>query len=343
MSAQGTREGKVITARCPVDPRQLGAVLMHEHLHCDFYDWERGELVAEERLVTPDRRRLLMEEAAPHLAQCTEHGCRGLVEASPPPYRAWPTFYAEVSEATGVHIVLCTGCYREIETGTYFVRTPEDAIWPFAVAASLEELEDCFVRELLEGINGTTVRAGAIKLAASVPELTDTERKAFRAGARAQRKTGVHVTTHCTAIGGETTQLRLLEREGVELDRVVIGHAGAHLMDRERRRVCMDWMRRGANFMPTNLAVRGDGHEWRPLVEAIHEVFDAGLGRALCLSLDWAFSSESGPLGPCSYMPPPPFLHMFTHVLPCFRELGLTEAEIEAMTVENPARILPVQ
>lgn len=338
-----TTQGKVVTACGPVWPQALGSVLMHEHFHCDFFDWQKEELVAEEKPISDERREYLMKEAVPYMQSCGRYGCFGFLEATPPPFRAWPTFYAEVSGLSGMHIILCTGCYRQIETGTFRVKKAVDAIWPFAVDASVEELEDYFTREILEGIHGTQVRAGAIKLAASAPRLTETETKAFRGGARAQKATGVHITTHCTRIGGETSQLRLLEEEGVDLSRVVIGHTAVHLMNPECRKVCLHWMRRGANFMPSNMGIRDDPRRWQPLVDAIHEVFDAGLGDRLCTGLDWAFTSESGPFGPCDYIPPPPFEHMFTHTLPAFREMGLAAEEEKAMLYHNPWRILPVR
>ena len=331
-----------VPARGPVEPEALGRVTMHEHLHSDIYDWERKELVLEEKPITPERRELLMKEAVPFLKQCAERGCSGLLDATPPPWRAWPTFYIEASEAAGMHIILSTGFYREVEQGTYWVKEPEDAIWPRVRSSSVEELAELCTREILEGIHGTEVRAGAIKLGTSGPEMTEAEGKAFRAGARAQKATGVHITTHCTKIGAETSQLRLLDEEGVDLDRVVIGHTAGHLMDPECRKVCVEWMKRGANFLPTNLRMDGEPGRWRPLVEAIHEIFDAGLGGHIVLGLDCAFASESGPF---SYViiPPPPFLYMFTHTLPAFREMGLASREEEAMMVTNPQRILPVR
>ena len=334
--------GKVVTARGPVEPEALGCVLMHEHLHSDIYDWEEEDLVVEEGPVTPERREFLMKEAVPFLKQCTEHGCFGLLDATPAPWRAWPTFYAEASEAAKTHIILCTGFYREVELGTYWVKKPEDAIWPRVRDSSVEELAKLCTREITQGIHGTEVRAGAIKLGTSAPEMTEAEEKAFRAGARAQKVTGVHITTHCTRIGAETTQLRLLDEEGVDLERVVIGHTAKHLMDTETRKVCVEWMRRGANFLPTNLRVDGEPGRWRPLVEAIHEVFDAGLGEHVVLGLDCAFSSESGPFTYC-IMPPPPFLYMFARTLPAFREMGLTGEEEQMIMVRNPQRILPVK
>jgi len=334
--------GKVITVRGLVEPQALGRVMMHEHLHCDIWDWDRQELVLEERPMPEERREFLAREALPPLKRCTEHGCFGFVEASMAPSRAWPTWYAEASEATGVHIVLCTGYYRELEVGAYWAKTEADAIWPFVRQASVEELAELCVREIIEGVHGTSVRAGAIKLGSSRPQMTAAEEKTFRAGARAQRATGVHITTHCLKFGVETSQLRVLEEEGVDLTRVAIGHTAWHLMDQEMRKTVLEWMRRGANFLPTNLCIAGDPEVWRPLIEAIHEVFDAGLGEHLVIGTDWAFVAESGPFGPCTYLPPPPFLQFFTSVLPAFRELGLTAEEEEQMLATNAQRLLAV-
>jgi len=335
--------GMVTTARGPVAPDALGRVMMHEHLHSDNYDPEKEQVITEEKPTTPERREYLLREAVPYLRQCTDHGCRAFLDATPPPWRAWPTLYPEISEAAGMHIILSTGFYRDIELGTYWVKKPEDSIWPYVVEASVDELADYCIREITEGIHGTPIRAGAVKLGTSQPAMTDLEKKAFRAGARAQKATGVHVTTHCTRIGAEKSQLATFEAEGVDLSRVVIGHTAAHLMDAGCRRECMEWMKRGVNFLPTNLNLSAGADRWQPLVDAIHEVFDAGLGQHLCLGLDWAFCSEVHEFGPCRFMPPPPYVYMFTDVLPAFRSMGLTAEEEDTMMRTNPQRILPVQ
>jgi phosphotriesterase-related protein len=339
--------GKALTVTGPVEPAELGRVMMHEHLHSDSFDYDRNEPVSEER---PDeaRRRLLLREAAPFLGQCTEHGCRAFVDTTMPPWRAWPTVYPEVTKATGMHIVLCTGFYREIELGTYWAKKPEWQIWPFFREASVEQLEEMCVREIAEGIHGTPVRAGAIKLGTSRPEMTPTEEKCFRAGARAQQKTGVHITTHCTNKVAAFSQLLLLDEAGVNLERVAIGHIGYALGERAFREACIPWMRRGATFLATNLGIwPGGGEGYRALVEGIHNLFDAGVGDRLGFGLDWAFCSGEGQtadgrFGPCSFMPPPPFLHMFTHTLPALRRLGLTEEEEDQIMRLNPQRIIPV-
>ena len=118
-------------------------------------------------------------------------------------------------------------------------------------------------------------------------------------------------------------------------------------MHSDSRRTCIDWMKRGANFLATNLGITGTGEVWRPLVEGIHEVFDAGQGDKLGFGLDWAFTSGTGQTSDgsfqaCNFIPPPPFLHMFTHTLPALRAMGLTAAEEEAIMGRNPQRMLVV-
>ena len=330
--------GKVITVCGPVDPVALGKVMMHEHLYVNLFNKVDGGIRQAER-------DLIFSEGIPSIRKCNEHGCHAFVDASWPSVRANAAFYVEASAAANMHIVLCTGFYREIELNSYFVKTPERQIWPFVRQALVEELTELCVREIVEGIGGSTVHAGALKVASSGPVLTPAEDKAFRAVARAQRQTGVHITTHCTQIGAETTQLRLLEKEGVDLNRVLIGHTAGHLMDAACRQTCMDWMRRGASFLPTNLALGANGGEyWRPLVTAIRTIFDAGLGDHLCLGLDCAFCAQQEDMVfRYDNMPPPPWRYMFTETLPAFRRLGLTAEEEELIMGQNPQRILPVQ
>ena len=339
-----TDVGKVITVNGLAAPETLGAVMMHEHLHADIYDWANDRLIEEERPTTPQRRQYLLDNAVPLLKACSEHGMGAFVEATMPPWRAWPMLYQEVSERSGVQIILCTGFYREVELGTYWVKTERDAIWPLVREASVEALAEMCIREIQVGIHDTPVRAGAVKLGTSQAPLTAAEDKAFRAGARAQKATGVHITTHCTKLGAESSQLTVLAAEGVDLTRVVIGHTAAHMMDPAYRPTILEWMKRGANFLPTNLGVASAeaGRAWQPLVDAIHAVFDAGHGDKLVLGLDSGYCSESGEFGPVTFLPPEPFLQMFTRTLPAFREMGLTAEEEDTMMRRNPQRILPV-
>ena len=326
-------EGKVITVRGEVEPEALGAVLMHEHLHSACQDFEEGP-------TRPDRVELLMSYAVPNLKKLHESGCHAMLDATPIGFRASPDTYVQIAEAADLHVILATGFYREMEVGTYWVEDASQAIWPGVREKSVDELAEICVREIAEGIGGSDVHAGVIKLGSSAEALTDAEAKAFRAGAAAQQATGVSVTTHCTAAGAHVTQLRALTDAGVDPARVVIGHTQGHIVSETD--TVREWMKRGATFLPTNLRMDGDWEFLADLVGTIRRLFDEGLGEHIVLGLDWAFETEQGPFVGCTFMPPPPYRYMFTHTLPRFRKLGLEEQAIEQMLVANPARILAV-
>lgn len=349
--------GRALTVTGPVEPAALGKVSMHEHLYFDSWDFDRNEPVAEERPLTPERHDYMMKEAVPFIAKYKDYGCHAFVDCSFPPCRAWPDFYVKASRVAGVHIILCTGFYREVELGTYYAKKPEWQIWPFVRQASVEALAEFCMREIVEGIHGTGVRAGAIKLGASGAVLTEAEEKCFRAGARAQRATGVHITTHCTNEDGAFAQLKLLDREGVDLNRVAIGHIGWSLGDPDFRAKVLEWMKRGASFLPTNFNIANGGikedgtMQYQGWVDGIHRIFDAGCGDRLGFGMDWGFGTvgpetggcdEKRRFGPCDCVPPPPFVYLFTDALPHFRKLGLTAEEEDVILRVMPQRIIPV-
>jgi hypothetical protein len=59
--------------------------------------------------------------------------------------------------------------------------------------------------------------------------------------------------------------------------------------------------------------------------------------------MDSGYCSEKGVFERMWFLPPPPWLYLFTAVLPAFRSLGLTEAEERAIMETNPRRIIPIQ
>src|SRR5262249_14667243 len=154
------------------------------------------------------------------LADISAAGGRAVLEASTAGMGRRPDLLRRISEASDVHVICVTGIYtREFHPANI-------------ATASIDELAADMVRELEDGIAGTGIRAGAIKLASSVSPLAGDERKAFQAGGPAQGATGAAITTHTSpgpalslpggSMGHE--QLDLLEAEGVDPERVIIGH-----------------------------------------------------------------------------------------------------------------------
>src|ERR1700704_1971377 len=145
---------------------ELGAILPHENVFVD--------------LRTPDQPGYAEADPAavialmtPEIVRVRAVGVTAIVECSTVGVGRRADIDRAVSQATGFPLVVPTGIYRE----------PWVPRW--AHDASEDELAAWMERELTDGISGTGVQAGWIKVSAGDDGLTRTERKILRAAARA--------------------------------------------------------------------------------------------------------------------------------------------------------------
>ena len=90
-----------------------------------------------------------------------------------------------------------------------------------------ELMTEMFVRDIREGIAGTGVKAGILKCATDKPGMTPGVERILRAVAQAHKQTGVPISTHTHArTRRRLEQQEIFRQEGVDLNRVVIGHSG---------------------------------------------------------------------------------------------------------------------
>jgi phosphotriesterase-related protein len=119
-----------------------------------------------------------------------------------------------MAEATGINVILGTGHYYQ----TYL-----DLEW--WDRTSTNRVADYLIADIVDEIPGTGVRAGIIgEIASDLPYITAAEERSFRAAARAQRETGVTISTHAPTFPTGLAQLDILAEEGVDLGRVIVGH-----------------------------------------------------------------------------------------------------------------------
>src|SRR5262249_7885384 len=154
---------------------------------------------------------------------------------------------------------------------------------------------DIFVHDIEEGMSGTSMRAGIIKLASDTATVSGELELCFRAAARAHRRTGVPITTHSESdlFGGDDQQ-RILAEEGVDLRRVVIGHAG----DSTNLDYLKRLMERGSYIGADRLGletVAGGRVPDADRVATIARLCQAGYAGRILLSHDRIFTAASHP------------------------------------------------
>jgi phosphotriesterase-related protein len=286
---------------------------MHEHTLVDAWEWG-GRLGYDS---TVDDEELLVEE----LAFYRDAGGSALVDVTPIGLRRDPSGMRRLAQATGLHIIMGCGWYRERVYPAYIHELSTNA------------LADMLVKELEEGVEGG-IRPGIIgEIGTERFHVTPAEEKVFRAAARAQRETGATVTTHTTHFGDLAhEQMDILMEEGVPPERIVIGHLG------ERRGVKGELAiaERGVYVEIDHVgraASAGTQPEWRR-AKNVAELVQAGYLERVLISMDICANSLlhwNGGHG---------FDYLLTTFVPLLREEGLTEEQIRIILVDNPIRVL---
>src|SRR6185295_18759304 len=191
-----------------------------------------------------------------------------------------------------------------------------------------------------EGIQGTTSKAGIIKAATDRAGVTELNRKLLQVAARLHRATGVPISTH-SAVDERTglAQQEVFAEEGVDLSRVVIGHCG----DTENVELLEEILRRGS-FIGMDRFGLDMILPMEKRVSVIAELCRRGWVDRLVLSHDACCHIDWFPWEMVKQLAPRwSFRHIPEDVLPALRADGVTEAQITAMTVDNPRRVFERQ
>ncbi|HEX7347505.1 MAG TPA: hypothetical protein VF253_11990 [Candidatus Limnocylindrales bacterium] len=306
----------VQTVLGPVEPRDLGFTLPHEHTQIALWHvparWDYWQLTRDEPLI--------LEE----LAAFRDAGGGSLVDLTLPGVGRDPSWLAGIARASGLYVVMGCGWYR----GAYY---PAETLID---RRSVDGLTDELVREATDGVGDTGIRPGIIgEIGTDKPWVSALEERVHRAAARAARRTGLAITTHSVLSPVGLDQLRIFEDEGADPGRVVIGHADSyphldHYLAILERGASIEFDFLGMSFTPAER--HGEGR----IVELLCELLARGHVERVLLSQDVCHDSQLQRYGGNGYA------YLARTFLPRLREAGVGDAEIETMTVANPRRLL---
>ncbi len=293
-----------------IAPDALGICYGHEHL----LGQPPSDLVALDFVLDDE------EAAARELGWFHEAGGRGLVEMSTADYGRDAAGLHRLSVRTGVHIICATGFNKD----RFSARLGNDE--------TVESLADWFARDVNTGIDGTDVRAGVIKAASTLNEISRHAEKVFRAAARAHLVSGAPVSTHTEAGTMALEQVALLESEGVTPQHIIIGH-----LDRKLEWAYLSEVAASGAYLSFDQISKEKYYPDRDRIDIILRLTDAGFGRQILLG---------GDLARRSYLPSygtgggPGLTYILWRFVPWLREQGLSEPAIQDLLIHNPARAL---
>jgi predicted metal-dependent phosphotriesterase family hydrolase len=303
------------TVRGRVDASEIGFTLPHEHTYIDLWTLEpRFDFPAQFNDAD-----LLAAELVDYKA----HGGDCVVDVTVQGMGRDAAGVRSLSERTDVHIVLGTGYYRQ----PYY--PPEARIDRRHVDSIAEDM----IREFADGIEGTGVRPGIIgEIGANKDWVSAQEERVFRAAARAQRATGLAITTHALLSPVGLDQLDLLDEEGADMGRVAIGHCDWYPNMKYYREI----IRRGA-FVELDCFGQTDalsqGLE-SVVLELLLQLLHDRLENHILLSHDMCLAANMRRFGGQGYS------YVQRSTVPYLLGQGVPQDVIDTMTIENPRRLL---
>jgi phosphotriesterase-related protein len=318
----------VQTFRGPVGSDELGVVLIHEHIfvrnrelevNLPDAEWDPGAAIG---------------TAVQGLTELFELGIRTVVDLTVPGLGRDVRLVAEVAERAPVTLVASTGWYTPNVLPTFF-----QFHGPGRTIDGPDPLVELFVRDITDGIAGTSVRAGMLKVMTDVDGITPDVGRVMSAAAVAHRETGVPITTHShPASRNGLAQQAFLGERGVPPERIIIGHSG-DTGDLDYLRELMD---NGSTIGVDRFGMEQVLPDDRR-VRAVVTLVEQGYADRMVLSHDAAFYSHVTP--PSWRAGHAPRWRMDTiprHIVPALRDTGVPADQIDQMLVRNPRRLLEV-
>ena len=303
----------------PVESADLGFTLSHEHV---------GTNSAGVRHTYPEfiDREGIIEQSVAALKEAYDEGLRTMIDVSTFDLGRDVGMMEEVSRKTGVQIIAATGNHLAVPRS--FGEVSPDTIVPL------------YVREIEEGIEGTGIKAGIIKVASDRGGITDAQEVVLRAAARTHIQTGIPISNHTWSpdrVGDQ--QVRILQEEGVDMNRVYIGHSNDdtdmdYLLGLLDKGVCLGLDRYPGGRVPGT-------PNWEQRTEVVKKLIDAGHCGRLMLSHDYSVpkARRDPEMQEQRRLANPDGYNFITRkVLPRLRELGASEDNIRQMMEENPRR-----
>lgn len=308
---------QIMTVTGWIRPDQTGLTLVHEHVLVDFIGAEASE---PPRYNSDEAYRVIL----PHMHSIRNLGVKTFVECTPKYLGRDPQLLRRLSEETGMLFITNTGFYGARNNKfipEHVLNMPAEAISAFWIA------------EFQQGIDGTGVKPGFIKIGVDQGELSDFHRTLVKAAALAHKSTGLTIMSHTGGAVAAFQQLEILEKEGVLPDAFIWTHA--HKEKDLAKHV-------EAAKMGAWISIDGfwGGREKaEELAEMVVNLKKHNCMHRVLISQDAGWYDPDKPDGQ-NYQPHTP---LFDEFIPALNQAGITDADVNKLLHVNPGKALTVK
>ncbi|HWQ75890.1 MAG TPA: amidohydrolase family protein, partial [Syntrophomonas sp.] len=319
---------KINSLTGPIDTRDLGYTLMHEHI-----------LIANHtmRKVCPDwlNRQQFVEYAVKYIKRAKAHGVKTIVDMTTFQLGRDVDIMKEVAEKAEIQVIACTGFHWFEEL--------------CLMDKSVDYMAEILINDIEKGMEGTDIKASVIKACTDKFGINEYNSRLLKASAIAQKATGVPISTHaCGSLGYDQTLF--FEQEGIDMHKLIIGHVG----DTDDLDFLKKIARKGCYLGLDRFGVDTRHPEMLSLEKRINTTLslcEDGFIKSLVLSHDasclidyWEGQSNLRSPWELTYKTNlDEFKFQFDYisrfVLPELKNGGMTDDQINEMLIETPRRI----
>ena len=302
---------KIETVSGSVLTEKLGVTLVHEHVmsnfgadpnRTDFYDTVK-----------------LFQQVIPYLKELKKVGVETIVDCTTSYFGRRVDLLKTISEATGINIITNTGFYGA---------AADKYVPEFARTASPTDLAKIWINEYEEGISGTGIKPGFIKLAFDDGIPSELDLKLFEAGILTHLATGLTIAVHTgNNLQAVKAQVDLLQKYDVDLSAWIWVHASKST----EINYLMDISSQGAW-----ISLDGVSIDTIPIyIELLKDFKLNGLLKRVLLSHDGNGFPRGGEIRP--------FDAIVKLLLPALKQNGFSESEINQLVVINPKNAFTIR
>ncbi|MFC1894268.1 phosphotriesterase [Chloroflexota bacterium] len=334
-----------MTVNGGVEPQDLGIVALCENILYGLMGWENDPWITFNRPEAYD-------SIVSSLQEFKAAGGKTVVDASGMLVGRDAELLMNIASSAKIHIVASTGFGSQDCIPGHFVNPlsrrrqmrdksqgKEGVNMPVPDA---DFLADMFYDELTNGMVAPGMRqikskAGIVKAASSWGQITEIEELSVRGAALAAKRAGVAVITG--GINQARRQMDIILEEGLEPDRIVIGHCDdGRAIDLERDK----------QFAQQGAYVAYDHIGWEePSVpyaipderraELVKAIIETGFADRIVLSCSTIGYAIDVP------QPRHSFGHLLKSFVPKLKKIGVSDSIIDTILIDNPKRILTVK
>jgi phosphotriesterase-related protein len=288
--------------------------LSHEHILVDFIGADS---------IQPNRwnHDTIMKEVLPYLEELKKFNVNYFVDATPDYLGRDVLLLEKIADKTGIKMITNTGLYGA--RNNKFI--PE-----YAQEMTVEDLAQMWINEYKNGIDGTSIRPGFIKIGIDDSDsLHAMHQKLVKAAALTHLKTGLTIASHTGKAKGLWPQLDILKEMGVSPEAFIWVHAQAEDNNDSYLK---------AAEMGCWISLDGLGWELEKHVEKLLFAKRNGILNRILISHDSGWydpQKENQTIRP--------YTNIFKKLYPELKSHGFTDDEFKVLISVNPSKAFSIE